>query len=257
MKLNKKLVCLSAAAVMAISSVSALAANTNPAGAPVSGTVAGYETAPVPVTANNSATLKNVEALYDAGFYFEAYHALEAYTPADVYEADYVNSLFVVIKNSIDRVIIDEAFGDVEAFIADGYYAEARNVLINDVFALAKGYASSSSLTGTEVLYYATDFTLDDWNRARALEAEVGSVLGDIVTSVEAANNYVLFHYDIPDGIDFYTVRVGNRYDVHLSGVLATGKVQEYGEIDITADGDVTLNTTPFAAKSVWNNPIG
>jgi hypothetical protein len=279
MKLNKKLVCLSAAAVMALSSVSAFADNgptnglTNVDGAPVSGSITvGFNdwTAPVPAfTGNNRVAYNQAVQLLKTGFYYEAYVALAPVKDqADAGllsfdDAAIVYDVMNTIENAIDRVIIEEAFDDVEAFIADGYYAEASDVLINDVYALGQGKATSSALTGattgaSEILYSADSFTLDDWNRARSLEAQIGAVIGDIVNSKDAAIRRVQFMYgdDLPADAWFYVAKVGNRYDVYVNMNVPSGAVVEIGEVDIASNGTILVDTMPYTPASPWNNPI-
>lgn len=273
MKLNKKLVCFTAAAAMSIASVSAFAANgptsglENVPGAPVQGTPSGTDTiswtnVPVlPFPVNYEVGMSNVYTLMNQGFWFEAHRELDRVTPTNAVEVATVADVRRIIEDGIDRVIINEAFADVESFMDDGYYAEARNVLINDVFPLSMGTFTASPLTGattgaSEILYRATSFTLDDWNRAKSLEAKIAGVIGDVVASTDDAIAYVKNNYDVPANVSFYAVKVGNRFDVYASTTLPSGRVAELGELDIANTGFVLSDSLPFARKAVYNNPI-
>lgn len=274
MKLNKKILCVAAAAAMSLSSLTALAADVptegmnNLAGGPVDTYTEPWVnnmTVPVPVfSGDKEATYAQAQNLYNNGFYFEAHVALEAMiksgtlTPAELAVA---NTFLAQIENAIDRVIINEAFADVEAYMADGYYAEAADILINDVHKLALGMATASTITGaasgsSEILYNASNFTTDDWYRARLLEAQISNVLGDEANSVDAAIRRAKFIWDIPSDVWFEAVEVGTRTDLYLWQNVFGVPVQ-VGSVDISNNGDV-LNASmgAFTMKPVYNNPV-
>lgn len=290
----KKLVCMTAAAAMVLSSASAFAADhptdglTNLDGAPLQGyvndPVKNDWTAPVPVyngdvTATwqgaDDEAYREAQALYNQTFYFEAHVALEPVftkissglgTP---YQTAMVTDFMKQIEDAIDRVIIDEAFADVEAFMANGYYAEAADVLIKDVYSLSLYQPTQSSLTGvtgvsltdaSEQLYRPQSFTTADWNRARSLEAQIGAKIGDIVNSKDAAIRRVEFMYgELPSNCWYDVIEVGTRYDVYVQTLLPSGAVRTIGEVDIAKNGTILVDT--FAAAGVvpngpYNNPI-
>lgn len=274
MKLNKKILCIAAVAAMSLSSLTALAADYPTEGTDnyVGGPVDTYTipmdnnlTVPVPVfSGDKEATYAQAVDLYNNTFYFEAHVVLEAMinsgslTPAELGVA---NAFLVQIENAIDRVIINEAFADVEAYMADGYYAEAADILINDVHKLALGQATASTITGaangsSEKLYRASSFTTDDWYRARSLEAKISNALGDEANSVDAAIRRVKFLYDIPSDVWFESVEVGTRTDLYLWQNVFGVPVQ-IGSIDISNNGDVlNANMDSFTMKPTFNNPV-
>lgn len=278
MKLNKKLVGLSLAAALATSQAAVFAANqptdgmTNIEGAPVSGSVVvgvNDMTAPVPVyTGNNALTYSQAQTLYENTFYYEAHVALAPLVDQanagvlNMYDAAIVYDFNEMIEKAIDRVIIEEAFADVEAFMNNGYYAEAKDVLINDVFSLALYKPTASALTGattnaSEQLYYVDSFTIEDWNRARALEAKISSVIGDVLHSKEDAAARVEWMYgELPADFSYYVAEVGNRYDVYVNFTTSTGAVVTIGEVDIAKNGTILVDTMPADPFSPWNNPI-
>lgn len=277
MKLNKKVMSLSLVAALASSSV-ALAAwqptdgMTNVDGAPISGSVEpGFNdnTAPVPVyTGSNSLAYNQAKTLYEGTFYYEAHVALAPVVALaeagalSMYDATVVFDFNRMIEKAIDRVIIEEAFADVEAFMKNGYYAEAKDILINDVFSLALYQPTASALTGattnaSEQLYYDDSFTIEDWSRARALEAKISAVVGDVIHSKDAAAARVTWMYgELPEGAWYYVAEVGNRYDVYVNYTLGDGTVITLGEVDICKNGTILLDTMPGIPDSPWNNPI-
>lgn len=286
MKLKKSLLSLSLVAAMAVSSVSAFAAKNPPApGAPINGTPNSTSTAPAtvrPLVAGVSTKADVLEAiaqvryLYDNTFYFEARRGLDQILTAipgtaagsssavpvapfwgmlTLKEQGEVRILSEAIDNGIDRCILDEAFADVARYMATGYYAEANEVLVKDVFSLL-GFAglTTSDLTGAtsggqELLYNAGRvFTIDDWNLARALDAQISGVIGLIIHSKAEAEAYVRHYYNLPDWVDLWTAQVGSRFDVYASYSLSNGTVVQLGEVDIDEFGVVLLTTIPYAS---------
>ncbi len=272
MKLNKKITSLAILAAMSLSSLTAFAMPTEGMDDYVGGPVDTYTTpmvnnltVPVPVySGNKEATYAQAQDLYSNGFYFEAHVVLEAMinsgtlTPA---EWAIANVFLGQIEDAIDRVIIEEAFADVEAYMADNYYAEAADILINDVHKLALGLATASTITGaasgsSEILYDASNFTTDDWYRARCLEAKISDALGDNANTPEAAMRRVNFLYDIPADVWMEAVPVGTRTDIYLKKVVF-GVVVTVGTIDISNNGDVLrADMGAFTMKPVFNNPV-
>ncbi|MDO5397692.1 MAG: hypothetical protein Q4G33_07160 [bacterium] len=277
MKLNKKVFSVAIAAAMSLSSVAAFAASYPTAGIvgydgarPATDVEAGVTNLTVPVPVYNgdpAATSAQAQALYDQGMYFEAHVAASSIPDAalDVFQQRVKANFLEMVEDAIDRVIIEEAFSDVAEFMSNNYYAEASDILINDVYNLALGHATASAITvggphgvSSEQLYSADSFTLDDWNRARKLEAEIGAVLGEIVNSKDAAIRRVQFMYgdSIPAAAWYDVVEVGTRYDVYVHIVMPDGSVAEIGEVDIAKNGAVLVDTMPYPRDSVWENPI-
>lgn len=273
MKLNKKILCVAAAAAMSLSSVVAMAApptsglsiyTGGPAGAGLGASIA----VPVPLfTGNKAETYAQAENFYNAGLYFEAHNVLTAMlvtpqTPALTQnEIDFINACLGEIEDAIDRVIIDESFADVEAYMASGYYAEAADLLQNDVFNLAVGNATASTVSGagfgnSEILYDPANFTMDDWYRAQSLKSQIMAVLGDSVSSTDDAIRIVEQSYYIPDGVWLEAVQVGTRYDVYAK-TYAFGEVITVGTVDMTSNGVWTNNTMgAFTPKTTFENPV-
>ena len=273
MKLNKKILCVAAAAAMALSTVVAMAAPPTsglsiyaggPAGAGLGASIA----VPVPVfTGDKAATFAQAENFYNNGLYFEAHIALSAMlatpmTPALTSgEIDFINACLGQIEDAIDRVLIDESFADVEAYMANGYYAEAADLLQNDVFNLAVGNATASTVSGaaygnSEILYDPANFTMDDWYKAQSLKSQIMAGLGDSVSSTDDAIRIVEQSYYIPDGVWLEAVQVGTRYDVYAKTYMF-GDVITVGSVDMTSNGQWTrVDMSAFTPKTVFENPI-
>ena len=210
MKLNKKIVCLSAAVVMAASAVSASAASL-----------------PIPKDNNEAFTL--AESFYYDGLYYEAKEELGYVSNnAPGYDAAKAQAWAEKIDGSISRMEINALLKQVQQKHDAGLYYEAADVL--------------------DVLNARTDTTQNDYYSIRWWEGVVADKIAKlentepvVVRSGEAAINRVkATGFALTSNYEWFSpVKVADGYHVYVTTQLPGGGHEDVAAFRVSTAGDV------------------
>lgn len=210
MKLNKKVIALSAAAVMALSAVGASAAS-------------------LPIPKDNNEAFKLAESFYYDGLYYEAMGELGFVNPnAPYYDGNKQAAWAEKIANQISRMEIATLLDQVRDFYMSGLYYEAADKL--------------------DVLNARTDTTQSDYYSIRWWEETVAKKIAEleskpvvVVRSGAAAINRVKAEgYTLASEYEWFTpVKADGRWDVYVQTQLPGGGSKNVAAFNVYADGTV------------------
>lgn len=210
MKLNKKIICLAAAATMLTSAVASAAT--------------------LPIPADNNEAFANAESFYYDGLYYEALGELN-YVDANgaFYDANKYAAWVNKINYAISRMEIENLLESVRTLYSAGMYYEA--------------------LQGIDALNARTDITMTDYYSIRYWEDvvinkiwEMLSVKVDAVRTGEAAVNRVKdAGYTLASEYEWYTnYAIDGGFVVNIKTQLPGGGSQDVAGFVVTTDGTVT-----------------
>lgn len=210
MKLNKKVISLSAAAIMALSAVGASAASL-----------------PIPKDNNEAFTL--AESFYYDGLYYEAQGELGFVDPtAPYYDGNKRDAWAEKIAYKISRMEIATLLGQVESLYQCGLYYEAAEKI--------------------DVLNARTDTTQSDYYSIRWWEETVAKKIAELEhkacvvvrTGAAAINRVKAEGYTLTSDYEWYTpVKAEGRWDVYVQTQLPGGGSKDVAAFNVYADGTV------------------
>lgn len=210
MKLNKKLISLSAAAIMALSAVGASAAS-------------------LPIPKDNNEAFRLAESFYYDGLYYEAQGELDFVNPASpYYDGNKKDAWAEKIAYKISRMEIATLLSKVEKLYGAGLYYEAAAVI--------------------DELNARTDTTQSDYYSIRWWEETVAKKIAElenkavvVVRTGSAAINRVKAEgYTLKSEYEWYTpVKVGDHYDVYIQTQLPGGGYKDVAGFNVYVDGTV------------------
>ena len=210
MKLNKKVVCLSAAAIMAVSAVSASAAT-------------------LPTPKDNNDAFRLAESFYYDGLYYEAKQELGwVNNNAPGYDAAKANAWAEKIDTAISRMEIATLLKQVQKYNDEGLYYEAAGTLA--------------------VLNARTDITESDYYSIRWWEGVIADKIAKlentapvVIRSGEAAINRVKSTgFKLTSDYEWFSpVKVDTGYHVYVKTQLPGGGSDNVAAFRVSTAGDV------------------
>ena len=205
MKLNKKIVCLSAAAIMAVSAVSASAAT-------------------LPIPKDNNEAFKLAESFYYDGLYYEAKAELGWVNNNWIgYDAAKAAAWASKIDYAISRMEIQTLLKQVQQYNDAGRYADALATLA--------------------VLNSRTDLTQEDYYVISWWEGVINAKLNKVVeiTTEQAAINAVkATGFKLTSEYEWFSpVKVATGYHVYVKTQLPGGGNKDVAAFRVSTAGDV------------------